>query len=356
MAVEDSSKSRINSRCQPTCHQRIVKALKIHITPVKETELSTLLPLRAARSAHILTEDPAAADLILLVGSFGAEPRYLLDNAVYRTYPNKCAVYTEDDNYLPLAPGVYCSATADEHVRAGRISTYSYVSASGRYGNQFLTDSGIEKKYLFSFMGGSTSMLRKRMFNLSFNRADCLIENTSSYYHWDLNQPGREERQLRYAQVLASSNFLLCPRGAGTGSIRFFEAMQAGVAPVLLVDDYPLPSHVAWDKFLLRVPERDIARLPELVEPYLPTAAERGRLARQAWLDHFAPEKEFDAIASAAFAALHHGPPDEAVFRRRQRSIIARAERRRKLRAFVRNAAVGTLKFLRIKSPYQMNR
>lgn len=330
--------------------------MKIHLSPVNETELATLLPERAKHSVHALTDSPEEADLILLIGSFGMDPHYLLEHPLYRAHPERCAVYTEDDNYLPLAPGVYCSAVEDEHLRAGRLSTYSYVSAGGRYGNQFVTGSVTEKKYLFSFMGGSTSLLRKRMFNLRFNRPDCLVENTSTYYHWDLDQPGRKEQQRRYAQVLAQSHFALCPRGAGTGTIRFFEVMQAGIAPVLISDNYPLPPHVAWDPFLLRIPEKDIARLPELLESHVTTAAERGRLARQAWLEHFAPEKEFDAIAAAAHAALRHGPPDEAEFRRRQASLIARAERRRKLRGFARNAVLRTLKALRIKSPYQMNR
>jgi hypothetical protein len=330
--------------------------MNIHLSPVKETELSTLLPARAQQSTHTLTGDPTAADLILLIGSFGAEPHYLLDHPLYRSYPDKCAVYTEDDNYLPLAPGVYCSAQLDEHSRAGRTFTYSYVSASGRYSNQYVTPAGTEKKFLFTFMGGSTSMLRKRLFNLSFNRPDIIIENTSTYYHWDLNQPNREERQQRYAETLAASHFVLCPRGAGTGSIRLFEVMQAGIAPVLISDDYLLPPHAPWDTFLLRIAEKDIARLPELIEPHLATSAERGRLAREAWLNYFAPEKEFDAIIAACAAALHHGPPEEATFRRRQARIIASAERCRKLRTVARNTILKTLKFLHIKSPYQMNR
>ena len=337
--------------------------MKIHLSPIHETELVTLLPQRAAHSTHTLVSSPDEADFILLVGSFGLDPQHLLDHPLYRAHPDKCAVYTEDDNYLPLAPGVYCSAIEDESSRAGRTFSYSYVSASGRYSNRYVTEAGIQKSLLFSFQGGSTSLLRKRMFNLNFNRRDIVIENTSTYYHWDLSQPGREERQQRYAQTIASSHFVLCPRGAGTGSIRLFEVMQAGVTPVLISDGYLLPaapgagtSRVPWDSFLIRIAERDIARLPELLEPHLASAAERGRLARQAWLDFFAPEKEFDAIVAAAHSALHHGPPAEAEFRRRQRALIARAERRRKLRTLARNAVLKTLKVLRIKSPYQMNR
>ena len=241
-------------------------------------------------------------------------------------------------------------------VASGRVLSYSYVSASGRYSNPFVTEAGREKTLLFSFQGGSTSLLRKRMFNLAYDRTDVLIENTSAYYHWDLSQPDREERQRRYAQTIAQSRFVLCPRGAGSGSIRLFEVMQAGVAPVLISDDYLLPPHVLWDSFLIRIAERDIARLPSLLEPYASSAEERGRLAREAWLNHFAPEKEFDSIVESAYASLNHAFPEETYFRRGQRALIARTARKRWLRTFARNAVLKALKALRIRSPYQMNR
>ena len=164
--------------------------MKILLSPIHETELITLLPERAKASRlHTLVETPEEAEIILLVGSFGMHPHHLLDHPLYKTFSDKCAVYTEDDNYLPLAPGVYCSACVDESSRVGRTFSYSYVAASGKYSNKFVTSGDSAKRYLFSFQGGSTSLLRKRMFNLKFDRPDTLIENTSTYYHWDLPSP-----------------------------------------------------------------------------------------------------------------------------------------------------------------------
>ena len=332
--------------------------MNIHLTAVKETELTKLLPLRAAYSRHSLVSDPAAADLILLIGSFGVEPQLLLDHPLYHLFPEKCAVYTEDDNYLPLAPGVYCSAAIDESSHSGRVFSYSYVSSNGQYSNPYVAPDAraAEKRLLFSFQGGSTSLLRKRLFNLRFNRPDVLIENTSTYFHWDLDQPGREVRQQKYAETLASSHFVLCPRGAGTGSIRLFEVMSAGIAPVLLSDDYVLPTDVDWSRFLLRFPERDIRRLPELLETHRASSAERGRLAFAAWQQHFAPEVEFDAIVALSARSLQHGRPDEAIMRKKQARLIARANLRRKTRGLARAAVLRTLKLLGLRSPYQMNR
>ncbi len=332
--------------------------MNIHLVPLNESELIGLLQKRAQQSSHTLVADPAAADLILLAGSFGTDPDLLLQHPVYLRYTDRCVVYTEDDNYLPLAPGVYCSAQVDAHSQAGRTFSYSYVSRNGQYANPFVApaNSTPSKSLLFSFQGGSTSLLRKRLFNLRFSRRDILIENTSTYYHWDLNQPHREQRQQRYADTLASSYFVLCPRGAGTGSIRLFEVMSAGIAPVLISDNYLLPPGPAWESFLLRIPEKDIGRLPELLEPQVASSHDRGRKAQQAWSQHFAPEREFDAIINLCQAALRHAPPSEEIFRKQQARMVRRANTRRALRSFARAAFLRTLKALRLKSPYQMNR
>jgi hypothetical protein len=337
--------------------------MKVYLTPIDETELLSILQARSIYSGtHSLVETPESADLILILGSFLRDPNVMLDHPCYRAFPDRCAVYTEDDHYYPIVPGIFCSPRVDQHTRAGRVFSYTYLSRNGRYQNPYLAEVQSAtpivrpKKYLFTFQGGSTSLVRKRMFNLRFNRADVLIENTSSYHHWEDTQGGREERQASYAEMLAASHFVLCPRGAGTGSIRFFEVMAAGVAPVLISDNYALPPGPDWDKFLLRVRERDIARLPEILEPHLGSAAERGRLARLAFLEHFSVRHEFDRVIELAALSLRHGQPSEQYFRKRQATIIRHERFRLWARTAFRNAILRGLRILHLKNPYQMNR
>ncbi|MDE1154636.1 MAG: exostosin family protein [Acidobacteriaceae bacterium] len=332
----------------------------LHLAAVDDTELLRMLPERAKASGrHELTDDPAAAEMILLLGSFGGhQTARLLEHPLYQRFRDKVAVYTDDDHYLPLAPGVYCSAAVDESVRCGRVSNYSYVTANGQFANQFAAgaSAAAERTLLFSFQGGSTSLLRKKLFNLDFGREDVFIENTSAYRHWDDSQQDRAERQRRYAETLASSSFVLCPRGAGRGSIRFFEVMRAGVAPVLLSDGYALPPGPDWDSFLIRVAEKEMKDLPKILEPLKGSAIERGCLARAAWEEYFAPEVEFDLIVERAWSALNHAPPLEEHFRRQQQSMIAAAARKEKMRAAAKSVVLWGLKTLRLKNPYQMNR
>ena len=103
------------------------------------------------------------------------------------------------------------------------------------------------------------------------------------------------------------------------------------------------------------MPEKDIAQLPAFLEPHRSTSAERGRLAREAWLRHFAPIVEFDAIIASCWAALHHGRPQESIFRSQQGRMIATSSAARHLRSVGRSAFLGTLKLLHLKSPYQLN-
>jgi hypothetical protein len=339
--------------------------MKVFLTAVRETDQILLLQEHASHAKrHELVSDPSSADLILIFGSSALEPHLVLESEVYKSFPDRCTTYTEEDYFVPLLPGLHCSTRRSIHTRIGRVFSYSYIARNGQHGNRYIgeTTSAVpigvatQKKYLFTFLGGSTSLVRKRLFNLKLNRSDVLIENTSGYWHWDNSQPDRLERHKRYAEILAASHFALCPRGAGTGSWRFFEALAAGVAPVLLSDDYEPTPGPDWDKFLIRVRERDIARLPALLESQLETAKERGRLARKAFDEYFSVESEFDRVVELSALSLRHGPPTEAYFRKRQAAMLREFQWRLKTRAALRATALKALQTLHLKNPYQMNR
>jgi hypothetical protein len=338
------------AECEITTHDLPLSVglpMNIHLSQTREHEQEDeLVALFEAHIAlakqHRLVADPHLADLVLILGRFGHTPHQVLDHPAYQAVPDRCAVYTEDDTYLPLLPGVYCSARRDQHTRAGRIFSYSYLSRHGRYRNQFIAQTASpapavaapQMRYLFTFQGSASSRLRERLFKLKFDREDVLIEDTTQRYdHWQDTQPGHRDGQLAYAQAVASSHFVLCPRGAGLGTFRLFEVMAAGIAPVLLSDHYELPPGPAWDTFLVRVPEREIARLPALLEPLVASAAERGRQAREAYLEHFAVDREFDRVIELAARSLHHRGPAEAVFRRQQSTIVLRDRFQRSVRS-----------------------
>jgi Exostosin family len=329
--------------------------MKIHLVSLRRSALDALIELHrsAEPQLHELVDDPAAAEMIVFVGSVPAHGEGIVDHPLPRLYPERCFIYWDDDGVVPLLPGVYTNAVKPGWLDLRRTASHNFIDALNPY---IAPLPGTAKRYLFSFAGGSTSLLRKRLYRIDFGRPDVPIENTSSYHHWDPAQPGRTERQRRYAETLAASHFALCPRGASAGGLRLFEAMQMGVAPVVLSDRLLLPEGPRWETFLLRIPESDIRRLPELLEPLLSEAEGRGRLAREAWEQFFSPPAMFNGIV----AALVRVRAGRRIRERRMHLFWGYFLWRRRaggsLRAVGKKLVLGAFRLLRLRFIYDLSR
>jgi hypothetical protein len=257
----------------------------------------------------------------------------------------KCAVYTADDSYCPIAPGVYTSPRRGLSTMVGRVRSHGYASSFGTHVNEAVmeasgTASGDPspgrvdaEPLLFSFEGSPASRVRRRLLALNVDAGDAVVRDTSSsYQHFDHSAPGRDAGQRRFVETVMRSRFVVCPRGVGTGTLRLFETMSLGVAPVLVSDPYVLPRGPRWDTFLLRVPERKVHRLSSILGPLAASSAERGARARQEWLTWFAPEVIFDGIIDAAVQALRAHPWIAGAYRRSSPIVVADFNLRRRLR------------------------
>lgn len=101
-----------------------------------------------------------------------------------------------------------------------------------------------ERRVLASFVGNlNTHSPRPEMAGALKGRQDCHVE------HGD--------RGLVYFEGLMRDSYLaLCPRGYGGQSFRFYEAMQIGVAPLLIgdLDTRPFKRWLPWDRVSLYRP------------------------------------------------------------------------------------------------------
>lgn len=267
---------------------------------------------RSHSKSHELTESAADADLILLCGNFALHPDDLLQHPLYRAYPERCAVYTADDAYCPIAPGVYASPRRGPSTFLGRVRSYSYASTFGVHANteveQIASHGPLppasDGAVLFSFVGSANSALRRRIIRAFGSRKGAIVRDSSSdYKHFDPDAPGREEGQRSYMEAIKVSRFFLCPRGRGTGSFRLFEVMSLGRVPVLLSDAYVLPKGPRWNDFLVHVPERRFRSLPSRLERLSPTAELQGLRARAEWEHWFSRAVVFDRVVEAASEA-----------------------------------------------------
>lgn len=267
--------------------------MKVHLVCLLQSTYDAMLDLyrQASPQLHELVDDPHTADIILFVGRWSFYGAGVVDHPLPKMYPEKTFVYSDDDVFAPLLPGVYASAVRGRFFSLNRMESQKFID----WQNPKVQKMEAEKKYLFSFAGRSSSLLRKRLFRIKFDRKDVFIEDTSYYDHWKV-QPDREENQRRYVESLACSKFALCPGGASAGSYRLFEVMQMGIAPVVISDRYILPEGPDWKSFALCVPERKLKKLVEIIESHAHESEDRGRLAAEAYERWFASHAVFNHI------------------------------------------------------------
>ncbi|EPS69343.1 hypothetical protein M569_05421, partial [Genlisea aurea] len=79
--------------------------------------------------------------------------------------------------------------------------------------------------------------------------------------------PNRVSRTMSYPQHMKSSKYCICPMGYEVNSPRIVEAIYYECVPVIIADDFvpPLSEVLKWDAFSVRVGERDIPRLKEIL-------------------------------------------------------------------------------------------
>jgi Exostosin family len=327
--------------------------MKIHLVSIREAAYDAMLELHrtAQPQLHTLVDDQESADMILLVGGWGPRGKGVVDNPLLKKYSAKTFIYHDDDGFVPLVPGVYSSAEKPGWIKLHRVESQKYIEAL----NPNIKPITIEKRYLFSFAGGSTSLLRKRLYKVKFSRPDVLIENTSDYYHWDSSQPGRDERQKQYATTIASSHFGLCPRGASASSFRLYEVMEMGVAPVILSDNLLLPEGPNWDSFAIRVPERKIKELDTILAARVDESAERGRLAREAYEQWFAPSVVFNHVVAACERARENRRIPERWIHPFWGFMLWRARFRNHARGVLKNLILRIFKLMGKPFIYEMN-
>ncbi len=136
------------------------------------------------------------------------------------------------------------------------------------------------KKYLASFVGREwTHKVRAELFKI--------IKGNKKYFYRDCNL-GAEF----FVKKTMQSYCALCPRGNGSSSFRFFEAMQLGIVPVHIgdIDIRPFKKLINWDEmsFYFETPKEAIDTIEKTPKKQL---VEMGIRAKEFWYNTFYTEK-----------------------------------------------------------------
>lgn len=289
---------------------------------------------------YLLTDNPEKADIILFaegIGSRGHERRLVRSPLVQR-FPQRCFCCIEHDDPIHILPGLYTTPPQ------GVLRFLQHTANGGylvQYPNEFVTyERPIQDDdRLFGFVGSlETADVRRGLVALSHPRGvvkDMTSEARANRDSWSADERARFRQS--YAQELTRCKFILCPRGLSPSSVRMYEAMRAGRVPVILSDAWVPPSGPDWGSFSVRLAEREVANLPDILNEIEPKAREMGALARRAWQQWFADDVRFDRtlrwieqIAEARRLPSHLErlsvviPRYTTVARQKSRSIIRR--------------------------------
>ena len=242
---------------------------------------------------HAVTDDPDAADLVLFAESaWGNEQLWSARrHPIVRRHREKCFVQCELDGVVPYLPGVYTSVPRRCH-REDRIRSGSYL---WMYSNPAIgyKPGGPRPRWLFSFVGDvETHPVRQRILDLRHPQA--FVKDAGGYRSVPKRSPGAiGAYQTGYSDVVQSSAFVLCPRGVSPSSVRVFEVMRSGRAPVVVSDAWVPPVGPDWTDFAVFVPESEVDTIPERLEAIQQDAAAMGARARQEWEEWFADNVVF---------------------------------------------------------------
>ena len=140
----------------------------------------------------------------------------------------------------------------------------------------------IKRDILYSFQGAYNpnwylTDIRKRIFETK-HPDNCYVKHIGNWHFdnvvysgkqnnkYELNETdGDNIRTQKYNKLLLDSRYSLCPSGSGPNSIRFWEALAVGSIPILLADTLELPEHDLWDKTIIKVAEKDLETIPNVL-------------------------------------------------------------------------------------------
>jgi hypothetical protein len=318
--------------------------MKVHATTaMQEPGVATYLPLfkRLAGQdrfgVHSLCDDPEQADLILFLDGHqhyrDLELNAIRQHPLVIRYREKAFVYSEVDQPWCAMPGLYV-AMPKSSFDPQRQRACAYVNLPNSYVKPSAAPDAANA-LLFSFMGRKGNRTRDRILRLKQPRAH--IADTSAADFFGSQTDEIEQQKQRYAEVMARSKFVLCPRGAGPSSFRIFETMAAGRVPVILSDQWVPPAGPDWENCAVFTPEKQVEELGMVLETQEERFPRMAAAARREWEEWFAPEALFHRMTEAL--------KDIVEKRRKPESALCRKVTARYLRLRAR-AAKGQLRDL----------
>lgn len=128
-------------------------------------------------------------------------------------------------------------------------------------------------RYHTSFVGNINSHPIRKIISeslKSYTGINHLLDTTSYMYYYNDYETQKKRLEL-YKESLKKSVTIICPRGYGLSSLRFYESMSAGRIPVVIADGFvpPFENDIDYNSFCIFIPESKAAECPRLIHKWL---------------------------------------------------------------------------------------
>ncbi len=260
--------------------------------------------LKTEHTALTTVKSPEDADFILFpeyldalldqVGVKGAR-LFLQELPFFKDYEEKHLFFSNHDNAVPLGfTSVFFQTSVNRFNRDPHVAAIPYPP---EWTNDELLHFELSRiRYLTSFNGNIASSLIRSELVLAVLQEQRLsvFADPLPGFHCHQSEEVQQARRLSYLQTLAESLTVLCPRGEGLNSIRFFESMALGRIPVLVSDSCLLPfeDDINYSECTFKISEADIPRAGTILADWIAASGEERllgmcRRARAVWEQHF---------------------------------------------------------------------
>lgn len=143
------------------------------------------------------------------------------------------------------------------------------------------------------FCGALTHALRKEVITNLENKKRLITNFNIRNSFWGGNVWGENVRK-EYIENTLNSDFVLCVRGAGNFSYRFYETLCLGRIPLVIDTDIDLPfeNYISYDNKILKVSIKDLDKIEDLVFEFWNTIDDYEQLQKNNvdfWINHLSP-------------------------------------------------------------------
>jgi hypothetical protein len=286
------------------------------------SQISSELRQSGAAAQITVETDPARADIIILLESAEYKTvdylRLLENDPLIRQHAERVYTVNYDDHPEGLLAGLYTSLEG-AHFQPDIHRIWPVLFMNNSLVNQLTTDEVLAHTptRLFAFAGAESHALRAKLFRLFATPSPTWsVERIDKWYNHT------DDDRRRFVNVALDSLFGLCPRGYTSYTNRICEVMALARVPVIIADDWQPFSFESDRPYYIRVPERDLEHLPDILAGQRREAEEYRRQARLIWERNCSPKRRMIAAieCAAQLAATPAGRPSYAAYRERWHS------------------------------------